>query len=291
MKIVNILGGLGNQLFQYAMAIALKEDYPHEEIKLNKSAFIGYPLHNGFELDRLFDIEFKFATFYDLVKVAYPWVHYRLWQVGRRILPNRKSMIWDKDCKEMSDISVFNDKSYFDGYWQEAKFIERHRNKIRESFVFPAIEDERNTDIVNFIQERSPAFIHIRRGDYNNHPVYGGVCTLEYYKNAISKLISDYNFRDFLIFSNDISWCKENLSSIINDFNTIYIDWNKGDKSYIDMQLMSLCSAGIVANSSFSWWGAFLSNSDIILCPEHWTNIEGYRDGIIPDSWHKIPLS
>lgn len=78
MKIVNIIGGLGNQLFQYAFALALKEEFKSEEIKINTSVFNGYPLHNGYELDRILDIKLKRASVFDLIKVVYPWLHYRL---------------------------------------------------------------------------------------------------------------------------------------------------------------------------------------------------------------------
>lgn len=97
MKIINILGGLGNQMFQYAFAISLKAEFPYETIKLNTKCYKGYPLHNGFELDNIFKVDIPIATLNDLVKYSWPWIHYRLWQIGRRILPNRKSMAWDTD--------------------------------------------------------------------------------------------------------------------------------------------------------------------------------------------------
>ena len=87
MKIVNIIGGLGNQLFQYAFAVALQEEFPEEEVKICIKSFKGYPLHNGYELDNLFDIQLGKASFWDLCKVAYPWVNYKICQRGNKLLP------------------------------------------------------------------------------------------------------------------------------------------------------------------------------------------------------------
>ncbi len=132
MKIVNIIGGLGNQLFQYAFATALQQKFPQEEIKLNLSCFNGYPLHQGFELDKLFSITMNKASLKDLIKVAYPWGNYRLWQIGTRFLPVRKSMINEMDFNYNPDWNLIAQKSYFDGYWQSPIFFQDIRNNLME---------------------------------------------------------------------------------------------------------------------------------------------------------------
>lgn len=289
MKIINILGGLGNQLFQYAFAIALKEEFPNELVKINTLCFNGYPLHNGFELSRLFQIKIPFATRWDLCKIAYPWFHYRLWQIGRRILPNRKYMTWDINYKKTFDFNMLIEKSYFDGYWQSPKFFEKHKEAIIKAFSFPVLNDCENLKAIDFITSRKTAFIHVRRGDYINHPIYGGICTLSYYIEAIKELkINGYN--RFIIFSNDISWCSNNLIANFKDSDILFANWNTNRNSYKDMQLMSLCSAGIIANSSFSWWGAWLGNLETVICPDRWTRVAGHREDIYPKSWIKIKV-
>jgi len=288
MKIVNIIGGLGNQMFQYAMAVTLKKAFPDEVVKINTSCFNGYHLHNGYELDRIFNVAIPQAKIRDLLDVAYPWIHYRLWQIGRRILPQRKDMAWDSDYKNGFLITDVADKRYFDGYWQSPKFFSKYRDDILNAMQFKEISEQKNIEALQFINYTKTAFVHIRRGDYMNHPVFGGICSDIYYHNGIHILRQEYGYHRFIVFSNDIEWCRQELSELFCGCDVIYADWNNRQDSYRDMQLMSNCRAGIIANSSFSWWGAWLSNSEIILCPTKWTNIKGHRDDIFPSEWRKI---
>ena len=100
MKIVKILGGLGNQMFQYALSLSLREQFPHEQVMIDTSCFRNYPLHNGFEIDRIFAQKALVASWKDILKVAYPYPNYRFWQIGKYILPKRKTM-----CVERKDFS------------------------------------------------------------------------------------------------------------------------------------------------------------------------------------------
>ena len=88
MKIVKILGGLGNQMFQYALFLSLKERFPHEQVMIDTSCFRNYPLHNGFEVDRIFAQKAPVASWRNILKVAYPYPNYRFWKIGKYILPN-----------------------------------------------------------------------------------------------------------------------------------------------------------------------------------------------------------
>lgn len=291
LRIVNIIGGLGNQMFQYAFAIAVRSEFAEDEIKINTLCFNGYPLHNGFELYSIFpNHQISKATSYDLFKVAWPWVHYRLWQLGNRILPVRKGMTRDTDYKKDFTFQSIQNKTYFDGYWQSPKFFEKHKETIKHIFRFSPIiqSDVQNYNAVKFIENDKTAFIHIRRGDYLNHPIFGGICSLEYYKKGIKKLRDGYKYSNFIVFSNDILWCKENLKDELCSCNVLYADWNKGKTSFRDMQLMSLCKAGLIANSSFSWWGAWLGDMEIVISPSKWTNIPEFMTDIIPSYWEKI---
>jgi hypothetical protein len=120
--------------------------------------------------------------------------------------------------------------------------------------------------------------IHVRRGDYLNHESYKNICGLNYYCSAIRYIKTLIMDPFFIVFSDDILWCKENLNNILSDTSVIYVDWNTGKESYKDMQLISNCKHNIIANSSFSWWGAWLNTfpNKIIIAPKKWlnTNIE-----------------
>ena len=116
MKIVKILGGLGNQMFQYALFLSLKERFPHEQVMIDTSCFRNYPLHNGFEVDRIFAQKAPVASWRDILKVAYPYPNYRFWKIGKYILPKRKTMCVER--KNFSfDAAVLTRKGdcYYDG--------------------------------------------------------------------------------------------------------------------------------------------------------------------------------
>lgn len=290
MKIVHVLGGLGNQMFQYAFAIALKNEFPTDVIKIDVSTFNGYNLHNGFEIEKIFGKHLQHASFIDICKVSWPFFHYRLWQIGMRILPQRSSMVRDKAFPTEFKFESIQNKKYFLGYWGQSKFFEKYRNEILKVFSFPKITDNNNLHAIDFIKSKKTAFIHVRRGDYINHPTLGGVCTVEYYVRAIHRLRTEFNYNHFIVFSNDIPWCRETFKEQLSDSETLFVDWNKGVNSFRDMQLMSYCQSGIIANSSFSYWGAWLSDAEIILRPEKWTNGEGYLKDILPEKWERVCL-
>lgn len=197
-------------------------------------------------------------------------------------------MIWDKNCPIDFDYNQVKNKTYFDGYWQSPKFFEKYKSEIVKTFKFPELNDYQNIDAVNFINSGKTAFVHVRRGDYVNHPLFGGICDDKYYQKGIDILINRYKFDRILIFSNDIEWCKSHFSKLLDNIPHEYVNWNKGKESYRDMQLMSNCQGALIANSSFSWWGAWLGNMDVVLAPYRWTNDLNINADIIPDSWIKI---
>ena len=290
MKIVNILGGLGNQMFQYAFAIALQNQYPNDVIKLDIGAFTGYPLHNGFELNDIFNLKLQLASKKEVLLLSYPNLHYRLWQFNRHILPTLKSQIRERlSMVYQEDAMNSNGNKYYDGYWQSELYFKKWRPQILEAFQFPPFTKYTNILLKERLEKYTAASIHVRRGDYLKSKYFKDICSITYYKKAISKLKGKDTIDLFLVFSNDPQWCKENLSAEFDDVEVIYIDWNKGKESFRDIQLMSLCKHNIIANSSFSWWGAWLNkHSDkIIIAPSKWKNVP-YQLDIIPQDWIKI---
>lgn len=277
MKIVKIIGGLGNQMFQYAFYLSLKRNYPDDIIKVDLSCFNGYPLHCGFELERIFQLDMVQATFMDLLKNAYPYYNYRIWQLGKRILPNRKSIYFEPSDAYLDDI-VYKDNTnkYYDGYWQNVFYFKNAEDVIKRTFVFPVLKDSRNLEIAERIKSVNSISIHVRRGDYLHHKLYKGICDIDYYCKGIEYLLKSIENPSFFIFSNDIDWCRANLVKYLDKCNFCFINWNQDKDSYIDMQLMSLCKHNIIANSSFSWWGAWLNNNDgkIVISPRKWINLE-----------------
>lgn len=289
MKIVKILGGLGNQMFQYALYLSLKRVFPNEEIKVDLSCFNGYSKHNAYELSNVFGINPPIASNSELMRIAYPYLSYRGWQIGNRILPKRKTMCIEKRNGEFDgSVLQHNGSMYYDGYWQDERYFSSIREEITEVFQ-PLFVDDRNKEACQFLSERNSVAIHIRRGDYINNPVYKDICTPEYYINALKKLEKLTEIDTTCIISNDIEWCKGNLNAMLAGRHVVYADWNKGENSYLDISLMSHCSHNIIANSSFSWWGAWLNNNPnkIVIAPKKWNNI---KDSAFhhPASWLQI---
>lgn len=293
MKIVNILGGLGNQMFQYALALALEKHLGTEvEVRIDPRALRGYPIHNGYELKRVFDVKIPEATVREVTRIAYPFLNYHVWQLCR-LLPKRRTMKYE--WKSMAfDERIFagcNDE-YLIGYWQTERYFHPVRQAVLAAFTFPPFETESlNAKLENELRQRCSVSIHIRRGDYLKISNTSGICTIDYYRKAISKIKELVTPDIYVIFSDDIEWCKEQFYSIIGDTEIKFVNWNKGKDSYRDMQLMSLCKHNIIANSSFSWWGAWLNQTPrkSVIAPSRWMNSAGWSE-IIPEDWIRIEV-
>ena len=291
MKIINIIGGLGNQMFIYAMYLALRHAHPQEKIYLCRKSYNGYPLHNGYELDRIFGVNVQEANMYHLTRLAYPFFNYRTWQFMRHFLPKRKSMTSGTTQIPFDYMEIIRTGDvFYDGYWQDEKNFISIRSEILKAFSFPEFKDINNKQLALKLSTLRAASCHIRRGDYLKDKIFG-VCSTKYYENAISQLNDMVNPDLYCIFSDDIDWCKKNIKKYLRNKDVVFVSWNKGKDSFKDMQLMSLCHYNIIANSSFSWWGAWLNNHDdkIVLTPEMWMTQTPKNDPIC-DSWLRIKV-
>lgn len=290
MKIVNILGGLGNQMFVYAMYLALKEAHPDEKVYLCRRSYKGYPLHNGYELNNIFGADAPESSLWQLAKVAYPFWNYNSWRLMRHFFPKRKCMLSGTTQIQFDyDNVTRNENGFYDGYWQNEKNFLPIRNQILKVFSFPQFNDDKNKELAELITNKKTVSCHVRRGDYLKDPLYG-VCTSEYYVKAIDEINRKVSPELYCVFSDDIQWCKQNLGEIIGkDKDIVFVDWNKGENSFRDMQLMSLCNHNIIANSSFSWWGAWLNNHEdkVVIAPSVWMNKPMVNDPLC-DSWIRI---
>lgn len=269
MKIVIFRGGLGNQIFEYAF-------YKHLCNKSRKEKIYAYYIkekggaHNLFELDNYFNIDILYATF--TIKCVY-WI----------------IRIFNKTIKSNRLISSDNNLNYksicFDGWWQDAKFYNNENGNRRFASYKKFDLSERNLVLIDEMQKTESISIHIRRGDYllpKYINVYGNVCTLEYYAKAIDIIRNKFLSPHFYIFSNDIKWVLDNL----NLDNATYVDWNVNGDSFYDMYLMSQCKANIIANSSFSYWGAFFNeNKNVVIYPRKWYNSTFLPPLIFPKTW------
>lgn len=292
MIIANLIGGLGNQMFQYATArsLSLKKN---TTLQLDISSFENYPLHQGFELDRVFDISTKISSESDVKKIL-GWNHTRMFRrfIFRFKLFFLKSqgLIFEPHFNFWPDLFNVPNNSYLVGYWQTEKYFNEYSEIIHSDFTFRRPLDSVNIDIATNMNLSNSVSLHIRRGDYVNNPKTKsthGLCSLDYYSTAVNYISNHINSPHFFIFSDDITWAKENIKL---DFPCQFIGHNHGINSYIDMQLMSKCKHNVIANSSFSWWGAWLNQNKnkIVIAPKQWFADNTKLIDIIPPNWIKL---
>lgn len=302
MKIVNVIGGLGNQMFQCAFALALQNAYKDESVYIDIHHYKNpYPkifrgnnfYHNGFEVSKLFpNFKLPIATAGQIWKVSYYIPNYFISRVVRRFFPIRHNE-YIQSYKDAylykGEALMLKNKEYFEGYWLSPMFFDFCKDVILDAFTFKPFTTKENKDYAKILATKSSVTIHIRRGDYLNGANVQNICTLWYYRKAILKVRECIENPEFFIFSNDQEWCMENLKDEFGDAPVHFVTNNKGNECYRDMQLMSLARCNILANSSFSWWGAYLNKrkDQIVYVPDKWVNDQDDRDAYV-DNWIKI---
>ena len=271
--IVKVKGGIGNQLFQYAFGKSLALEYKRELI-LDKSWY----LYNrnpslSFALDKLIE---------NNIQIKYSFPLFKILNLFGCIM-NFKEKFLSYEPVHLNDKYISN----FDGYFQCEKYFINYRSEIIESICLP---DTSRYDNI-FSTNNDIVGIHIRRGDYTkevNLKIHG-LCNLSYYKKAINILKKKFNKLKFIIFTDDRDWVKRNFS-LINKNSLIEIDVKSND--ILELALFSKCHHFICANSTFSWWAAWLStnkNKEVIV-PKKWFVDSELNDAtnIKPKSWISI---
>ena len=297
MIIVSLFGGLGNQMFQYACGKVVAKNL-NAELKLDISHVTDRTLRNNFtyrdyELG-VFNIKEKIATIEEVRQFIpdlwnskeYIKQRYKL----KRLFNGRSLYIEKSKFSYNKDIELVKDNTFLYGYFQTEKYFESQRIELLYNFKLKDQIDKINSSLIDQIKSENAVSIHIRRGDYLNSP-FELLDVQEYYIKAIELIQERVDSPSFYIFTNDYLWTEENFSSL-NIKKTI-VNINKNDQSYIDMILMSNCKHNICANSSFSWWGAWLNtNPDkIVVAPKRWfknTDYIGSTYDLIPSDWLKI---
>lgn len=303
MIVIRLIGGLGNQMFIYALgkSLALKNKqslYLDEtwikEMERKNKIILG--LNNYFFLDKG-----KKNIFINiLIKIFNNrFIKYSLKFIKFKSIIQEKKFSYNK---ELLNINL-NFMYILDGYWQSYKYFEDYEDEIKKIFSFDERLYHENKKMVDLILNYSNSVsIHVRRGDYEKNPqtkkVHGNICTFDYYKRAIEIIKKKIEKPIFFVFSDDIDWCKKKFKLLEENF--IYSDINEGkiekeighrDNGYIDMYLMTLCKNNIIANSSFSWWAAYLNpnKEKVIIAPQKWFNDETKdTKDLCPESWIKV---
>ena len=292
MVITNLIGGLGNQMFQYAAGRALSLEYG-VPLHLDVSGFAAYDLHQGFELGRVFKGVFEIADAADVRSILgwqYSPVIRRVVSRSSMAVFRHNALVVEPHFHYWHGIKDVPSDCYLTGYWQSEKYFLNFAGQIRDDFSFSPMLEKQNTDLAKEIISSNAVSLHVRRGDYINNSKNVATyetCSLEYYQTAIQYVTERMLKPRFFVFSDDIDWVKKHLKI---DYPCIYVDHNHGAESYNDMRLMSMCRHNIIANSSFSWWGAWLnpSTDKIVAAPKRWFAKETNTQDLIPKNWVRV---
>lgn len=296
-KIIKLNGGLGNQMFQYTFAYSLAKRFAFRVI-FDFSWFEDVKTHTNvtvrpFELG-VFNINYEVATPQDLAQIITEdnrtKMQKRLWKYFKikKFKPRANKFVQMNAFKFDKYLFEHPDYLYFEGYFQNEKYFKESRNDILKMFSLKEALDEKNQTALNSIEAANSVSLHVRRGDYvslESASKCHGTCSLEYYQKAIDYIAKRVKNPHFFLFSDDIDWVVENLK--INYPYTV-VSFNQG-KGALDLELMKHCKHNIIANSSFSWWGAWLNENPekIVIAPKKWT-IEKQKGSLLLDKWIKL---
>lgn len=273
MIVIGLGGGLGNQMFQYAFYMSMKNVYPDCCIKMDtRYAFLSE--HNGIEIDRVFGVQLNRCTLTErlfLSEAPIPgcWLSKIVFGVRNKLNIHKQTFYKQKDYTEFySDVYDFESKQnrYMLGVWANEKYLKMVGvRKLREVFTFCRQLNDISIFFKQQILNSNSVSIHVRKGDFVQYGNY--IMTDTYYKKAINYLEKTVrNKLDYYVFSDDMEYAKQ-LFGEENNFH--YVFGNEGDDNWMDMCLMSMCKHNIIANSSFSFWGAYLNSNEqkIVIAP------------------------
>lgn len=290
MYIIRLTGGLGNQLFQYALGrrLSLRNNIP---LKLDISAY-AEDRQRTYDLKH-FDIAADLASPREVTDLIGGT---RLGRLACRTLDcfqpyYRRRYVHHTQTNFDPNMLRVRQHAYLYGTWQSEKYFASVADVIRQDLRVTTPPDEANTAMAQAIQCVVGVSVHVRRGDYVTNPTtfrLHGVCPPEYYQAAVARLAQSVGELHLFVFSDDPIWVSQHLRF---DHPTTYLDHNGPDKSYEDLRLLSLCRHHIIANSSFSWWGAWLSNrpDKIVIAPQRWfREFAGDTRDLVPDTWIRM---
>lgn len=287
MIIMTLIGGLGNQLFQYAAGRSLAIN-TGQELALDRRHYRRAREH-GYALD-IFELTDLHVQDVDLPpsRRERPLAH-TLW----RLRQGEPRKLRESGPAYDPRVAQVRGPVWLEGYFQSERYFEEHKSVIRDELTFRTAPDAENAIWLSRIKDEPRAVsLHVRRGDYVQNAKFAarhGTCTPNYYANALEHVATGMGEEPVVFaFSDDPAWVREHL---VLPVEIKVIGHNGPDRNYEDLRLMSACRHHIIANSSFSWWGAWLNPSadKIVASPAHWfADPKLGNPDIWPDSWSRI---
>ncbi|MBP2652234.1 MAG: glycosyl transferase family 11 [Firmicutes bacterium] len=279
MIVVQVMGGLGNQMFQYACgrAVALRSA---KQLYLDVLDVHRFPVDTvrPYELDKL---NIQATPLYSLEEVL---------AVGRGLGLKSMQVYQERQlyCFDPSIIAIRDNAILAAGYWQSERYFQDFAEVIRQELT-PNINclSVESLDLASEINQYQSIAVHVRRGDYKK---INNVLPIDYYQTAINYFTARISEPHFYIFSDDVEWCKNEFMKFAPNAQLVQHTFDKG--SHEDLWLMSQCKHNIIANSSYSWWGAWLNKNvnKIVVAPEEWCSSPCTTLDLIPNDWIKLSI-
>ena len=298
MIVSNLIGGLGNQLFQFACghAVAQRHGVP---LQVAVDQFAGYTLHQGYELQRVFTVDAPVADDAALRECLGLWRRPLMRGVLEKLRPgvSRSGRVaFEPAGNFWPGIDGVGPDAYLHGYWQSERYFEAAGQTLVQQLRFRQPTSAENARWLDRIAEgTSSVSVHVRRGDYISNPKNRGIyaeCTAAYYRAALDHIRQAHSGVRCFVFSDDIAWAREALAEYADA--AAFIDHNRGAESYNDLRLMSHCQHHVIANSTFSWWAAWLGEhtqqraNKIIVAPQRWYVQPGRGVDLVPARWTRL---
>ncbi|MFA5997306.1 MAG: alpha-1,2-fucosyltransferase [Candidatus Paceibacterota bacterium] len=281
MIIIKLQGGLGNQLFQYAIGRTIEKEY-NKEVKYDISSFDNQQnVTPRTLLLKKFKIDVNIADNNEIAKTKGTFT-YLIKKALNKFVFKKYHISYESDfLASMEDV----DSAYLEGYWQSFHYVEPCIEDLRKEVT---LQDDTSSVFNNAVKELSnieSVALHIRRGDYVNAGPDLSVLDISYYERANDIVLKKLKNVKYFVFTDDVSWAKQNLGFLGG--RVVYVS-DLGLKDYEELVLMAQCKNAIIANSSFSWWAAMLNQHKeaIIICPNDWRNsFLKNDDDLCPNSW------
>jgi len=293
MIIVKLVGGLGNQLFQYAAARGLAHARG-DTFKLDTSFFVGQSLRSyrlcHYNIPENFAMPAEVAHF---TGDALPPLRRRCFLVSQRLKPYYRRALFSERRLLRFDPHILDAPAnvYLNGYWQNERYFANVRDELRREFTLKDALNSQSQSVAQQVATTVSVGLHIRRGDYVTNAQTSrvhGVCDLDYYRRCVDLLAAQCLLPHFFVFSDDPEWVSRNLRL---SYPMTLVRHNGPDGDHEDLHLMSLCQHFILANSTFSWWAVWLSNSPhkLVYAPKRWFAVDKYDPGdFIPANWIRV---
>lgn len=289
MIVTKIIGGLGNQMFQYAAGLALAEKN-NVPLLYDISTFSSAYKIRRFQLN-CFNISASEHRLKNSNVIGNSWIIKRF--CDKFSLFKSEKIFIEKSYNYDPAFFDIKPNTFIEGYWQSEKYFENIENIVRKEFTFKNDPYGLNCDWLAKIEDSISVSLHVRRGDYiynKEANEFHGTCSLDYYTRAVAQIADRINGKPKLfIFSDDPDWTKNNINLL--GFEHSYIGNNNEENCYEDLRLMAACKYHIIANSTFSWWGAWLDSrkDSFTIAPKQWfASNKLNSDDVIPERWLRV---